>query len=100
MDAVKLQVLICMSSLHNVLQGHCAWPPTHYGVYVKMRDVQLQPARASASKNRRALQKYTSRCHIMDICRVLLASMHAPRPGDMKYSPVANACTGGTEVVG
>ncbi len=29
------------------------------------------------------MQKYTSRCHVADICAVLLASMAAPAPGSV-----------------
>ena len=37
--------------------------------------------RSSVSKARRGAQLYTNRCHVFDICQVLLASMQQPRPG-------------------
>lgn len=37
----------------------------------------------SASQQRRALQQYTARCHVHDICQVLIASMHQPSPGSI-----------------
>lgn len=39
---------------------------------------QWQP---SASQERRAGQRFTARCHVLDICRVLEASMRRPAPG-------------------
>ena len=31
--------------------------------------------------SKRAGKQFTSRCHVFDICQVLMASMHAPQPG-------------------
>ncbi len=38
---------------------------------------------ASASQQRRGLQQYTARCHVLDICKALTASMHQPCPGSI-----------------
>lgn len=38
---------------------------------------------ASPSQQRRGLQKYTARCHVQDICKAVLASMHQPHPGSI-----------------
>ena len=52
----------------------------------------------SSSKARRARQKYTSRVHVADICRVLEASMESPRPGAV-YNIVDDEPAGRGEVV-
>ncbi|KAK3251176.1 hypothetical protein CYMTET_39477 [Cymbomonas tetramitiformis] len=44
----------------------------------KMTDPRRQP---SASQKRRGTKRYTSRCHVDDICTTLHASMQAPSPG-------------------
>ena len=36
---------------------------------------------ANERQQRRARQRYTARCHVHDICQVLLASLRRPRPG-------------------
>ena len=36
---------------------------------------------AGAAQARRGQQRYTNRCHVYDICQVLLASMQQPQPG-------------------
>ena len=41
----------------------------------------LQPDVASENQRRRAMQRFTSRCHVYDICQALMASMERPRPG-------------------
>ncbi|KAK9914890.1 hypothetical protein WJX75_001963 [Coccomyxa subellipsoidea] len=43
--------------------------------------VALQPDMASGNQRRRAMQRFTSRCHVYDICQALMASMERPRPG-------------------
>lgn len=35
----------------------------------------------SGNQARRSLRRYTSRCHVHDVCRVLHASMLQPQPG-------------------
>ena len=37
----------------------------------------------SSSQKRRSLQQYTARCHVWDISKALLASMHQPNPGSI-----------------
>lgn len=37
----------------------------------------------SSSQKRRSLQQYTARCHVGDISKALLASMHQPNPGSI-----------------
>lgn len=46
-----------------------------------MRGMLRSQARPSESQQRRGQQRFTSRCHVHDICQVLLASMAAPLPG-------------------
>lgn len=43
--------------------------------------IALQPGQASGSQRRRTMQRFTSRCHVYDICQTLMASMENPRPG-------------------
>ncbi|CAL5221740.1 g3990 [Coccomyxa viridis] len=53
------------------------------GIYGPGRSALDSAMRAgsSTSKARRGAQLYTNRCHVYDICQVLLASMQRPRPG-------------------
>ena len=55
-------------------------------------------ADASASQKRRASQQYTARCHVQDICNVLVASMNQPCPGSL-YNVVDDNPASRTEVM-
>lgn len=53
------------------------------GIYGPTRSIldRVSSNSLSESQERRRNQKYTARCHIYDVCQVLLASMKSPRPG-------------------
>lgn len=53
---------------------------------------------AGAAQARRGQQRYTNRCHVYDICQVLLASMQQPRPGAV-YNVVDDDPAGRAEVM-
>lgn len=84
-----LHILFCMV---YIARAACLALQAMHAIHDMRGCPKLQPGRASVGQNRRALQKYTSRCHVMDICRVLLASMHAPCPGAV-IAPSVSACT-------
>ena len=43
--------------------------------------VHALQAGTTNSQERRSRRRFTARCHVHDICQVLLASMRAPQPG-------------------
>ena len=71
-------------------------PVAHESTELPLNDAAQ--ADASASQKRRASQQYTARCHVQDICNVLLASMDQPCPGSM-YNVVDDNPAGRAEVM-
>lgn len=53
------------------------------GIYGPERSMlhRVAAVKLTEGQKRRRTRKYTSRCHVHDICQVLEASMRAPRPG-------------------
>lgn len=71
------------------------------GIYGPRRSVldSVTSSTKSDSQRRRSRQQYTSRCHVGDICQVLLASMNQPRgPGVTVYNIVDDEPAGRQEV--
>lgn len=56
-----------------------------------------QQQSSSLAQERRRQQRYTARCHVLDICRVFEASASKPRPGAV-YNVVDNDPAGRSEV--
>lgn len=52
-----------------------------YGPRRSALDALQKEGRPSASQERRAKQKFTARCHVGDICKILEASTNRPRAG-------------------
>ena len=52
-----------------------------YGPRRSALDALQKEGRPSASQERRAKQRFTARCHVGDICRILEASTNRPRSG-------------------
>eukprot|EP00884_Botryococcus_braunii_P016946 jgi/Botrbrau1/3935/Bobra.0365s0011.2 len=71
------------------LQADCGLPSHIFrlgGIYGPGRsalDTLKSGGPGSASQQRRAVQQYINRCHVLDICRVLAASMSFPQPGEI-----------------
>ncbi|KAK9822581.1 hypothetical protein WJX74_006916 [Apatococcus lobatus] len=95
------------------IQAEAAWSdlhqqagfPTHIfrlgGIYGPGRSaIDAAKAKGPASSNqaRRSLRRYTSRCHVHDVCRVLHASMLRPCPGEV-YNIVDDNPASRTEVM-
>lgn len=85
------------------LRGEQAWLALHHkaglpvhifrlgGIYGPGRSVldALVQQKSDSQRQRRSRQKFTARCHVHDICQVLLASMNRPNPGSI-YNIVDN----------
>ena len=69
-----------------------------YGPRRSALDAVLREGPPSSGQERRAKQKFTARCHVADICRVLEASGARPRAGAV-YNVVDDDTAGRGEVI-